>query len=183
MSSTPIADHALLSDCHSSALVDKAGSVEWLTFPRFDSPAVMARLLDESCGHWAIRPTGDFSASRRYVDETLVLETTFGCSSGTVVLRDALAMGRENQGRHGLGRDVPHVLVRSLECVEGEVEVEVSYAPRPEYGLVVPVLSAVHGGLRARGGAEHLVLRRPVNLAVAGGTATGRHHVRAGETL
>jgi len=142
----------------------------------------MARLLDENGGHWSIRPTGEFSTTRRYVEETLVLETTFRCAKGVVVLRDAMAMGRENEG-HFLGRDVPHVLVRSLTCVGGEVEVEVIYAPRPEYGLVAPVLSAVDGGLRARGGAEHLVLSTPVNLAVAGGTATGRHHVRPGETL
>ena len=56
MSSTAIGDHALLSDCHSSALVDTSGSVEWLTFPRFDSPTVMARLLDDDAGHWSIRP-------------------------------------------------------------------------------------------------------------------------------
>jgi alpha,alpha-trehalase len=182
MSSTPIADHGLLSDCHSSALVDSSGSVEWLTFPRFDSPAVMARLLDERGGHWSIRPVGEFTAARRYVDETLVLETTFRCSSGTVMLRDALALGRENEG-HSLGRDVPHVLVRSLQCVDGEVEVEVAYAPRPEYGLVVPVLSIVDGGVRARGGAEHLVLSTPVPLTIEAGAASGRQHVCAGETV
>ena len=125
MSSTPIGAHALLSDCHSSALVDSSGSVEWLTFPRFDSPAVMARLLDDKAGHWSIRPIGDFSTSRRYLDGTMVLETTFRTSSGTVVLTDALAMGPDNEG-HALGRDAPHVLVRGLSCVEGEVEVELS---------------------------------------------------------
>ena len=60
-------------------------------------------------------------------------------ASGTLVLTDALAMGPENEG-HALGRDAPHILVRSLTCVAGEVEIEVSFAPRPEYGLVVPVL-------------------------------------------
>src|SRR6478752_4424187 len=111
MSNTPIADHALLSDCHSSALVDTEGSVEWLTFPRFDSPSVMARLLDDGAGHWGIHPVGDFVTARRYVDGTMVLETTFSTSTGTVVLTDALAMGPDNEG-HRLGRDVPHVLLR-----------------------------------------------------------------------
>src|SRR5512139_1666534 len=110
MSNTPIAEHALLSDCHSSALVDKSGSVEWLTFPRFDSPSVMGRLLDEAAGHWSIRPAGDFEATRRYVDATMVLETTFHSPTGTAVLTDALALGPDNQG-HDLGTDVPHVLV------------------------------------------------------------------------
>ena len=77
MSNTAIADHALLSDRHSSALVDRSGSVEWLSFPRFDSPSVFGRLLGADAGHWSIRPSGDWTSSRRYVDRTLVLETTF----------------------------------------------------------------------------------------------------------
>lgn len=182
MSSTPIGDHALLSDCHSSALVDSSGSVEWLTFPRFDSPALMARLLDDAAGHWSIRPTGRFSTSRRYLDETLVLETTMQTATGTLVLTDALAMGPENEG-HALGRDAPHVLVRTLGCVAGQVEYEVSYAPRPEYGLVVPVLSAIEGGVSARGGAERLVLTTPVDLTLAAGTGVGRAMLRAGQTV
>ncbi|WP_425953769.1 glycoside hydrolase family 15 protein [Xylanimonas sp. McL0601] len=183
MSGTPIGDHALLSDCHSTALVDTSGSVEWLTFPRFDSPSVMARLLDDGAGHWSIRPTAEFSSARRYLDGTMVLETTFRTSTGTVVLSDALAMGPENEG-HALGRDVPHVLVRSLTCVAGNAEVEVSYAPRPEYGVVVPVLSTVQGGVAARGGAERLVLTTPVELAaLAAGAVVGRRRLSAGETL
>jgi GH15 family glucan-1,4-alpha-glucosidase len=182
MSSTPIGDHALLSDCHSSALVDTSGSVEWLTFPRFDSPAVMARLLDDDGGHWSIRPSSAFATSRRYLDDTLVLETTMRTQSGTVVLTDALAMGPDNEG-HALGRDAPHILVRTLACVAGEVEIEVSYRPRPEYALVVPALSQVDGGVVARGGAERLVLTTPVELMLGAGTGNGRRLLRAGETL
>jgi GH15 family glucan-1,4-alpha-glucosidase len=182
MSSTPIGDHALLSDCHSSGLVDSSGSVEWLTFPRFDSPAVMARLLDDDAGHWSIRPTSGFATSRRYLDDTLVLETTMRTQSGTVVLTDALALGPGNEG-HALGRDAPHMLVRTLACVAGEVEIEVSYRPRPEYGLVVPALSPVEGGVVARGGAERLVLTTPVELGLAAGSGRGRRVLSAGQTL
>ncbi len=182
MSTTAIGDHALLSDCHSSALVDKEGSVEWLTFPRFDSPSIMGRLLDDDAGHWAIRPAGDFRATRRYLDETMVLETTFDTDTGTVVLTDALAMGPDNEG-HALGKNAPHLLLRSVTCTAGEVEIEVSYAPRPEYGLVVPLLSSVDGGVTARGGAEWLVLTTPVALALGSGTGTGRARMTAGQTL
>jgi GH15 family glucan-1,4-alpha-glucosidase len=76
MSNTAIADHALLSDRHSTALVDRSGSVEWLGFPRFDSPSVFGRLLGPDAGHWSITPVGDWTSARRSVDRTLVLETT-----------------------------------------------------------------------------------------------------------
>ena len=182
MSSTPIADHALLSDCHSCALVDTSGSVEWLTFPRFDSPSIMGRLLDEEAGHWSIRPAGDFSATRRYLDETMVLETTFHTPTGTAVLTDALALGPGNHG-HRLGKDVPHLLVRTLTCTTGRVDVDSSYAPRPEYGLVVPLLSHVDGGVTARGGAEWLVLSTPVELTLGSGVGTAHTRIGSGETL
>jgi GH15 family glucan-1,4-alpha-glucosidase len=186
MSTTPIGDHALLSDCHSSALVDTSGSVEWLTFPRFDSPSVMGRLLDDNAGHWAIRPAGSFTSTRRYLDASMVLETSFETGTGTAVLTDALATGHGNRG-HGLGKDVPHLLVRTLTCVSGELDIEVSYAPRPEYGIVVPLLGKVSGGVTARGGAEWLVLTTPIDLTLSTGAATGTAaaatRVKAGETL
>ncbi len=182
MSRTPIADHALLSDRHSSALVDRSGSVEWLSFPRFDSPSVFGRLLGQDAGHWQVRPTGDWTSSRRYVDRSLVLETTFTTAGGTLVLTDLLAMGEDNGG-HRLGAEVPHLLVRRLECTAGSVEVEVDYAPRPEYGLVVPLLAEVEGGVTARGGAEWLVLTSPVALELADGHGTSRHTLAAGDVV
>jgi len=94
MNSLPIGDYALLSDCRSAALVSRAGSVDWLCFPRFDAPAVFARILDSDGGHFAIRPAGDFQASRAYVDQTMALETTFRTATGTAVLTDAMAVGR-----------------------------------------------------------------------------------------
>ncbi len=182
MSHTPIGDHALLSDRHSAALVDTAGSVEWLSFPRFDSPSVLGRLLDGEAGHWQVRPVGEWRSRRRYIDRTLVLETTFTSGSGTVVLTDLMAMGADNGG-HRLGTAVPHLLVRRLSCTAGAVEVEVEYRPRPEYGLVVPLLAAVPGGVTARGGAEWLVLTTPVDLGLSAGAATGRLHLAEGETV
>ena len=164
MSTTPIADYALLSDRHSAALVARNGSVDWLCFPRFDSPSIFARLLGEGAGHWSIRATGTERVTRRYLDRTMVLETTYSTPTGTVVLVDALAMGEGNKG-HELGRDAPHVLLRQATCTEGEVEMELEYAPRPEYGLIYPLLEAVEGGLTAIGGADVLVLSSPVSLA------------------
>ena len=182
MSATAIGDHAMLSDRHSSALVDRAGSVEWLTCSRFDSPSVFARLLDPEAGHWQIQPTGPWTSERRYLDRTLVLETTFTTPNGTLVLTDLLAMGPDNKG-HRLGRNVPHLLVRTVSCAAGSVEIDVSYAPRPEYGLIVPLLSAIDGGLTARGGAECLVLTCPIALTLDGSLGHARHTLTAGQTM
>jgi alpha,alpha-trehalase len=137
MSTTPIADYALLSDRHSAALVSRDGSIDWLCFPRFDSPSIFGRLLGDVAGHWSIRVTTASQVTRRYLERTMVLETTFRTPTGTVAITDALAMGEGNRG-HELGRGAPHLLLRRARCVEGEVELSVEYVPRPEYGLVRP---------------------------------------------
>ncbi|MFE7567737.1 glycoside hydrolase family 15 protein [Streptomyces sp. NPDC057539] len=182
MSARPIADHALLSDCRSAALVTTDGSVDWLCLPRFDSPAIFARLLDEDAGHWVIRPTGAADIGRRYAEDTLVLETTFRTATGTVVLRDALTLGRRERG-HALGTASPGTLLRHVTCTEGHVTIEIVYAPRPEFGLVHPLLSTVRGGLVAYGGAHVLLLSCPVDLRVCGSTADGRIPLSAGHHL
>src|SRR6516165_10553953 len=182
MSSLPIGDYALLSDCRSAALVSRAGSVDWLCFPRFDSPAVFARILDPDGGHFAIRPAGDSQASRAYVDQTMALETRFRTATGTAVLTDALAVGRNDRG-HDLGAGSPGVLLRRLACTDGELEVEVSYAPRPEYGLIHPILEVIASGVTARGGADRLLLSGPADVQVDGATATARLRVTVGQTV
>jgi alpha,alpha-trehalase len=181
MDSLPIGEYALLSDCRSAALVSRDGSVDWLCFPRFDGPSVLCRLLDPAGGHFAIRPAGEFQVSRRYVDQTLVLETTFTTARGTAVLTDALAVGRNERGHH-LGAHSPGTLLRSLACTRGEIQAEVSYAPRPEYGLVRPVLVPVPGGLDARGGATRLLLSTSVSFGVDDATATAHVRLAAGQT-
>jgi GH15 family glucan-1,4-alpha-glucosidase len=182
MSTTPIADHALLSDCHSAALVNSAGSVEWLCFPRFDRPSTFARILDDAGGHWSIRPVGDATVTRAYVERSMVLETTFRTSTGVVTLTDALSLGPGNRD-HDIGKGSPHLLVREVAGVEGEVDIEVDFAPRTEYGLIHPLLSHVDGGIASRGGADSLHLSSPVELAIDGATARGRVIVRSGDRI
>src|SRR4051812_10156426 len=182
MSSTPIPAPASLSDRHSCALVDRAGSVEWLCFPRFDGPSVFARLLDEDAGHWQVQPDAEWEASHRYAGRSLAQETTFRTAGGELVLTDALGLGPDNDG-HRLGTDVPHVLVRRLVCTTGSVDVLVDYRPRPEYGLVVPLLSRVDGGVTARGGAEWLVLTVPGAVELGGSRAQARLHLEAGDVV
>jgi len=181
MSTTPIADYALLSDRHSAALVSRDGSVDWLCFPRFDSPSIFGRLLGDQAGHWSIRATGATQVTRRYLDRTMVLETTFHTPTGTVAITDALAMGEGNRG-HELGRGAPHLLLRRASCVEGEVELSLEYVPCPEYGLVHPLFDAVDGGVSGFGGADGLVLSSPVALTIDQSAVSGQFGLRRGES-
>src|SRR5215469_11323921 len=180
--SLPIADYALLSDCRSAALVSRDGSVDWLCFPRFDGPSVFCRLLDPAGGFFSIRPVGEFKVSRKYVDRTMVLETTFTTAGGTAILTDALAVGPNERG-HELGAHSPSMLLRRLVCTSGEIEMLASYEPRPNYGLARPTLEPVSGGLVARYGADRLLVSTSVVLNVDGANATARIRLAAGETV
>jgi alpha,alpha-trehalase len=180
MSKTPIADYALLSDCRSAALVSREGSVDWLCFPRFDRPSVFARLLDEDAGHWSITPTAMADLTRRYLDRTMVLETTIRTETGVATLTEAMALAADQHG-HDLGSRAPRSLLRRIECTEGQMELEMEYAPRPEFGLISPILWAVEGGVAARGGPDALVLSAPSDPVIDGSTARLRFTLRAGE--
>ncbi|MDE3076425.1 MAG: glycoside hydrolase family 15 protein, partial [Chloroflexota bacterium] len=194
-SGRPIGDYALLSDRHSAALVARDGSVDWLCFPRFDSRSVCAALLDQRAGHWLVRPSGEAQVTRRYVPGTLVLETTFRTASGTGILRDALLLAPPRRSRlfsprlasdhgHHLGKDAPHVLARSLECTAGELEVELEFLPRTEYGLTTPIVVGCAGGVRSRGGPDELVMSSPdLSLTHGDGFARGAAKLRAGASL
>ena len=182
MSHLSIAEYALLSDCKSAALVSKDGSVDWLCFPRFDGRSVFGRLVDEHAGHWSIRPTGEADVSRRYVDDTMLLETTFCTPTGKVVLVDAFAVGPNERG-HELGADSPSVLLRRAIGVDGDVELELTYEPRPEYGLIYPLLNPVEGGVTARCGADQLALSSPVPIEVDELVGRARFHLGAGESV
>ncbi len=181
MPSQPIAEYALLSDCRSAALVSRDGTVDWLCFPRFDSPAVFAGLLDDDGGYWSLRPVGEASIQRRYLDGTMVLETTYRTESGVAVVVDAMAIGRNERG-HDLAAESPGVLIRRVTCTEGSVAIALEYAPRPEYGLIHPLLHAIDGGVVARGGADVLVLSCPVAVTLAD-TASAGFELSSGESV
>lgn len=189
MSQQPIGDYALLSDCQSAALVGRDGSVDWLCVPRFDAPAVFARLIDAGAGHWSIRPATDYQVQRQYLPETLVHATTFSTTEGEAVLEDAMALGGSGR-HHALGDDATHTLLRTVTGLSGEVEFDLEFMPRPEFGLVHPLLRPVEGGLVAQGGSDVFTLSTPIPLIVdiSGhghtlDTARARFHLRAGQQL
>jgi len=178
----PIADYGFISDCQSAALIDRAGSIDWWCVPRFDSPSVFGRLLDPDAGHCSIRPGDDFEADRGFLDDSLVLRTTFRTATGVVTLTDAGAFRRGARG-HDIGHESPHVLLRSVEGVSGRVEVDIEFAPRMEYGRTVPHLTLIDGGVLARGGPAQLALTCPADFACVDGTARARIAIEAGDRV
>ncbi|HWT95769.1 MAG TPA: glycoside hydrolase family 15 protein [Solirubrobacteraceae bacterium] len=139
----PIADYAYLSDCETGALVAPSGNIEWLCLPRFDSPSVFGAMLDRDAGGFMIAPLGvHVPASRRYVPGTMIVETTWGTKTGWVIVRDLLVMGpwhdeRERSGTHRRAPtdwDAEHILLRTLRCVQGSVEMHLECEPMLDYG-------------------------------------------------
>jgi alpha,alpha-trehalase len=178
----PIAAYGLLADCNSAALVDHDGSIAWLCLPRYDSPAVFARILDPEGGHWSIQPVEPYRARRRYLPGTLVLETTFTTERGSVKLLDAMAFA-EGQRRHELGLAAPHLLLRQVDGIAGDVELTLELAPRPEYGLVKPLFRRTRYGGRTFGGPNQIVVSCGADAAIEDSTMRGSFTVAAGERV
>jgi GH15 family glucan-1,4-alpha-glucosidase len=177
-----IGDYGFLSDCHSAALIDRAGSVDWWCVPRFDSASVFGRLLGPEAGHWSLRPTAVFEVERRYVADSLVLQTVFRTANGEVTVTDALGLELGARG-HSIGLRSPHVLLRRVAGSQGTVEMATEFAPRMEYGLTVPHVQGSADGVLARGGPVRLDLSGTVTLSPSAGRATGRFTVHAGEQV
>src|SRR5439155_798427 len=171
------------SSVPAAALADRAGSIDWLCLPPYDSPAVFSRLLDPAAGHWSITPTTAFEVERRYAPASLVIETTFRTDTGVVRLTDALAFQPGQRG-HDLGKDAPHELLRLVEGVEGEVELRYELAPRPEYGLVKPLFRMEDLGGRTFGGPNRIAVRVGVRMELDDdATMAATFRVAAGEQV
>ena len=127
----PIAEYAFLSNCHTGALVAPDGAIDWLCVPSFDSPSIFGSLLDRQAGFFRFAPFGiNHPTSVVYQPGTNVLETTWKTPNGWIVVRDALTMGpRDHEDtitphtRPPADDDAEHLLVRTVECLEGNVEV------------------------------------------------------------
>jgi len=175
-----IGDYAIIGDCRAAALVSKHGSIDWLCWPRFDSPSVFAALLDRQRGGlWKISPCGSYSATRAYVPNSNVLETRFTTASGEAILTDLMPV-RENSAL------VPdHEIIRRLRCESGELQVEVAFAPKPSYGEQSASLQQVGKlGLRMTSGNGVYWLRSSVPLQINGdGAAFAITMLHAGEDL
>ncbi len=181
----PIADYALLSDCHSCALVSMDGSIDWCTFHRFEARPVFARILDwAKAGFFRIAPLDeDYESTRRYLPGTNVLETTFRTPNGTLVLTDFFAFRVPGPGEDAHSAHPDHQLIRIVRCTEGEVGVKVKLVPRFDYGLTTPRLETLADDLViVYGGADALVLQSELPFGDAERSATqGNRTLRAGD--
>ena len=190
----PIASYGFISDCHTGALIAPDGGLGWLCVPRFDAPSVFGTLLDRQAGYFRLAPFGsNVPSSRRYEPGTNILETTWHTPSGWVVVRDALTMGpRRHEDtvtphtRPPTDDDAEHVLVRTVCCIDGDVEVELVCEPVFDYGRVAAdwelvgderhVADATGAGLTIR-------LSTDMALGIEGNSVRARHTLTEGDEL
>jgi GH15 family glucan-1,4-alpha-glucosidase len=178
----PIGDYAMIGDCRSAALVSGSGSIDWLCWPRFDSPSIFGALLDQrQGGRFSIAPVEPFITRRRYIGDTAVLETTFETANGVARLTDLMPVASEAEKARALWPD--HELLRRIECLAGTVEVDVLFDPRPDYGRVVPRLIDRHAfGLVCEHRAQVIALRSEIPLVPGEGPGVrGRARLQADE--
>ena len=178
---TPIHDYAAIGDGRTVALVGRNGSIDWLCWPRFDSPSVFAAILDKDGGTWSLAPTAASRVTRHYIDDTNVLETRFETDAGTLVVTDLMPVASEEDKDRLLLPD--HEILRVAECTRGEVDIEMRFAPRPQYGeRSGRVRDAGKFGVRVEVDAALLVLRSDLPLDItANGDVRSVTRLRAGE--
>ncbi len=187
----PIADYAFLSNCHTGALVAPDGSVDWLCLPAFDSPSVFGNLLDRGAGSFRLGPYGIYVPTQRsYEPGTNVMTTTWHTPSGWIVVRDALTMGPRTSAdrvtphtRPPADDDAEHLLVRTVECLEGSVEIELVCEPAFDYGREPAVWRLGTDGrvAEADGAGQTFQLSSDLSLGIEGSSVRGRHRLAKGE--
>jgi GH15 family glucan-1,4-alpha-glucosidase len=189
----PIADYAFLSDCHTGALLAPDGTIEWLCVPRFDSPSVFGALLDRGAGGFRLGPYGTLvPGSRRYEPGTNIVETTWMTQSGWLVVRDALTIGPWSHSsdmaahtRPPTDHDADRVLVRTVHCIQGSVQIEMVCEPMLDYARVPAAWEAVGDDYHtadATDGTTTLRLTSDLLIGIEGNRARARHTLEEGET-
>jgi alpha,alpha-trehalase len=190
----PIADYGFLSDCEVSALVASSGAVEWMCLPRMDGPSVFAAVLDRGAGSFRLGPAdARVPASRRYLPGTMILETTWSLPTGWVVIRDVLLVGPwgHQESRAGDYQRAPadhkaeHVLLRTVRCLEGTVDLVLECEPAFDYGRRRGVWEYAGNGYGtaecAAEGQPTVRLTTDLNLGAEGPLAVARHRMRKGD--
>jgi len=188
----PIADYAFLSNCHTGALVAPDGAIDWLCVPSFDAPSVFGSLLDRQAGFFRFAPFGiNHPAGRIYEPGTNVLVTAWKTPAGWVIVRDALTMGPSDgkdlvlpHTRPPADDDADHMLVRTVECLDGQVEIDLVCEPVFDYGRTAAEWTMVDDDAHAAdaaGAGQRIRLRSSLALGIEGNRVRGRHVLGPGE--
>ena len=171
-----IEDYALIGDCHSAALVSRDGSIDWLCWPRFDSPACFAALIGtENNGRWRIGPADPpVRVHRHYRPGTMILETIFETADGSVALIDFMTATSGNSS-----------VVRIVEGRTGRVAMRLDLALRFDYGSAIPWVTQLQHrtGLRAIAGPDLVLLAGGARLHGQKLTTVAEFAVTAGERV
>jgi alpha,alpha-trehalase len=192
----PIAEYGFLSDCETTALVAPSGNVEWLCVPRVDSPSVFGAILDRDAGSFRFGPADvQVPASRRYLPGTNVLETSWGTSTGWIIVRDVLLIGpwhaeeerSRSQRRAPTDYDAEHILLRTVRCVNGEVQLSMDCEPVFDYGRTFGSWSysesGYHQGVCSCESTDvKLTLTSDLNIGFEGPRAIARTMLKEGES-
>jgi GH15 family glucan-1,4-alpha-glucosidase len=188
----PIANYAFLSNCHTGALVAPDGAVDWLCVPRFDSPSVFGSLLDRQGGNFRLAPFGiNVPNARVYEPGTNTLLTTWHTPTGWIMVRDALTMGPRTHEdevtphtRPPTDEDGDHMLVRTVLCLDGTVEVELVCEPVFDYGRTPAEWSLIDAHTAdATGAGQTIRLKSDLALGVEGDWVRARHDLTKGEQV
>ena len=175
MAYKPISDYGIIGNMVSAALVARTGSIDWCCLPRFDSPSIFAAILDdEKGGRFGIEPRSHFESSQFYLNDTNVLQTVFQTETGTVTLTDFMPCYQRVHGRL-IQFDELH---RIAECTHGEVDLKVTFQPKPEYATVDPSLDITKYGVVVTGGGTHVSLSSSVPFKALGDQATATVKLR-----
>jgi alpha,alpha-trehalase len=188
----PIADYAFLSNCHTGALVAADGAIDWLCIPSFDSPSVFGNLLDRQAGFFRFAPFSiSHPTARVYEPGTNVLLTTWKTPSGWALVRDALTIGpwdHEDQitphTRPPADDDADHMLVRTVECLEGQIEMELVCEPAFDYGRTPAEWTMAEDhrhSADATGAGQTFRLKSDLALGIEGDRIRGRHVLHGGD--
>ncbi|HYX91824.1 MAG TPA: glycoside hydrolase family 15 protein [Myxococcaceae bacterium] len=176
-----IAEYGIIGDGRSAALVSRRGAIDWLCWPRFDSPSLFGALLDPEGGTWALAPAGVAQARRRYLRYTNVLFTRWHASEGDLDVHEWMPVATEEEKRRQLWPE--HAVIRAATCTRGSVELAMRLDPRPDYGRRPTRLRQHHAlGLRAEAPGALLTLQtnRPLEQI---GADRWRARLEAGQSL
>jgi alpha,alpha-trehalase len=190
----PIADYGFLSDCEVTALIAPSSAIEWMCLPRMDCPSVFGAILDRDAGRFILGPENvAVPADRRYLPGTMVVETSWDCGEGWIIVRDCLLMGpwrhshpeTSSHTRPPTDYDAEHILLRTVRCVNGDAQLVMNCEPVFEYGRHRETwrrtdreyyqAAVTHGDLT-------LTLTSDIRIGLEGPSARSRTLMREGDT-